>query len=120
MQKVLIADDSPAVRKVLYQALWDDRRDFMFAGDGDSALLLARSERPDLVILDQSMPGRDGLAVCGALRADVETAGIPVLILTGLGRELEALAVGADAFLSKPFNLHDLDERVRGLLGRRA
>lgn len=120
MDKLLIADDNPGVRKVLYQALWDEDRDFVLAADGDSALRLARRELPDLVILDQRMPGRDGLAVCGALRSDAATAGIPVLILTGAGEELDARAAGADAFLAKPFNLLELSERVRELLGRRS
>jgi DNA-binding response OmpR family regulator len=120
MDKLLIADDNPGVRKVLWQALWDEDRDFVMAADGDSALRLARRERPDLVILDQRMPGRDGLAVCGALRADASTAGIAVLILTGAGDELDARAAGADAFLAKPFNLHELSARVRELLRRDA
>lgn len=120
MDKFLIADDNPGVRKVLCHALWGEDRDFVLAADGDAALRLARLERPDIVILDQRMPGRDGLAVCGALRADAATADIPVLILTGAGGEPQARAAGADAFLAKPFNLHDLHERVRELLGRRA
>lgn len=119
MDKLLICDDNPGVRKVLYQALWDEDRDFVLAADGDAALRLARRERPDLVILDQRMPGRDGLSVCGALRADAETADIAVLVLTGAGEEVAARAAGADAFLAKPFDLRELQRRVDLLLGSR-
>lgn len=120
MDKLLIVDDNPGVRKVLYQALWHEDRDFVLAADGDAGLRLARCERPDLVILDVRMPGRDGYEVCGALRADAATRAIPVLMLTGLGEEERARAAGADGYVAKPFDFRALSQLVSGLLeGRR-
>lgn len=118
MDKVLIADDSEGVRKMLCHALQGEGRDLLFAADGEAALEMARAQMPDLVILDVHMPGRDGLSVCCALRGDAATHGIPVLMLTGLGDKAGARAAGANDYLPKPFNLLDLGDRMRALLGR--
>jgi two-component system, OmpR family, alkaline phosphatase synthesis response regulator PhoP len=118
MDKLLIADDNPGVRKVLYQLLWEEDRDFVLAADGDAALRLARRELPDLVILDLRMPGRDGYDVCDALRSEEATRSIPVLMLTGAGDEEAARVAGADAYMAKPFDMRLLGARVRELLRR--
>ena len=123
MDKVLIADDNAGMRKMLCQALDDEGRSLILAADGLAALDMARSELPDLVILDMRMPGKDGSQVCAALRADERTRAIPVLMLSGLDDESGAelgLAAGADDFLAKPFNMRELGARVSALLGRAA
>jgi DNA-binding response OmpR family regulator len=123
MDTVLIADDDAGVRRLLWQTLWREDRDLVLASDGEAALRLARAMGPDLVILDVRMPGRDGRAVCAALRADAATRAIPVLLLSGLrGPRDEALGLeaGADAFVAKPFGVQDLAARVGALLGRAA
>ena len=89
--------------------------------DGAVALDLARAERPDLAVLDVSMPGATGLEVCTALRADPATAGIRILLLSA-GASLEdvaaGLAAGADAYLAKPFQVSGLVHQVRALTAR--
>ena len=86
--------------------------------DGAAALDLARAERPDLAVLDVSMPGATGLEVCTALRTDPATAGIRILLLSA-GASLEdvaaGLAAGADAYLAKPFQVSGLVHHVRAL-----
>lgn len=117
--KILIADDSEGVRRVLAQCLRADGRSVLTAGDGDEALALARLHLPDLIILDVRMPGRDGHEVCAELRGGEGTRGIPVLILSGLPEldaEYRGIGCGASGRLAKPFKLDELRERVASLL----
>lgn len=120
--KVLIADDNASIRRILTQYLGSGHREVLAAEDGDAALAMARSHLPDLIILDVRMPGRDGHQVLSELRLDENTRRIPVIMLSGLGADdgdYRGAAGGADAYLCKPFNLHDLEERVTTLLGGR-
>lgn len=120
--KVLIADDNASIRRILTQYLGSGDREVLAAEDGDAALAMARSHLPDLIILDVRMPGRDGHQVFSELRLDDNTRRIPVIMLSGIGADDEdyrGVAEGADAYLSKPFNLHDLEDRVTALLGGR-
>lgn len=123
MDTILIADDNPGVRRVLVQMLGAAGMRTVTAGDGDAALEAARRLRPDLIILDVRMPGRDGLSVCGALREDEATRRIPVMILTGMGEsaaQYAGIGSGADDYMGKPFHYPELERRVRGLLARKA
>ncbi|MGK5111852.1 MULTISPECIES: response regulator transcription factor [unclassified Geodermatophilus] len=117
--RVLVADDEDDIRALVCLAV---RR----AGctvladvpDGTTALATARADRPDLAVLDVSMPGATGLEVCTALRADPATAGIAVLLLSaGASSDdlARGLAAGADAYLPKPFSVAGLAARVREL-----
>ena len=122
-KKLLIADDNPGIRRMLEHCLRGDDRSLLTAEDGDAALDLAKEHLPDLIILDVRMPGRDGYAVCSALRADARTRLIPIMILTGLGSpedEIKGIDGGADAYMAKPFDLNEFQARVRALLWRTA
>jgi CheY-like chemotaxis protein len=116
---VLVADDHDQVRQLIVLVLARAALAAVEARDGDAALALARRLRPDLVLLDAVMPGRDGVAVCAALKADPVTAAVPVVLLTGQSdpqvRE-RAAAAGADGFLTKPFSPAALVALVRELL----
>ena len=86
--------------------------------DGTQALAAARTDLPDLAVLDVSVPGATGLEVCAALRADPATAGVPVLLLSaGASPDdvARGLAAGADAYLAKPSSVAGLVARVREL-----
>ena len=88
------------------------------AGDGESALHLARSQSPDLVILDVLLPGLDGFEVCRRLRRE---SAVPIIMLTAKGEEMDrvvGLELGADDYVPKPFSMRELLARVRALLRR--
>lgn len=115
--QVLIADDDPSLRLLVSTTLEDDGVTLVQARDGAQALAVARSVKPDLMLLDISMPGLTGLEVCRELKADPELAHAPVIMLTAHARESDrqaCLEAGARAFLSKPFSplqlLHIVDE----------
>ena len=119
LPRVLVADDEDDIRALVALAV---RRAGCTVvgpvGDGDAALSRARAELPDLTVLDVSMPGRTGLEVCTALRADPATAGVRVLLLSaGASPDdvARGLAAGADAYLPKPFSVAGLVGEVRAL-----
>jgi DNA-binding response OmpR family regulator len=117
--RVLVADDEDDIRALVSLAV---RRAGCTVAtevvDGTQALTAARTDPPDLAVLDVSMPGATGLEVCAALRADPATAGVPVLLLSaGASPDdvARGLAAGADAYLAKPFAVAGLVARVREL-----
>lgn len=112
---LLLVDDEPANLHLLRHVLQADHR-LLFARDGERALLLAREQRPDLVLLDMMMPGLSGLEVCRALKADPVTAPVPVLFVTALTdveHEAEGLDAGAVDYLTKPVSAPVVRARVR-------
>ncbi len=112
---VLVVDDSPMVRRLLAVVLGRDFR-VVAAADGEAALARALEARPDLILLDAVMPGRDGFSVCRHLKGDARTAEIPVLFLTALQGEVDeirALEAGAIDFIQKPINPATVLARVR-------
>jgi DNA-binding response OmpR family regulator len=117
--RVLVADDEEDIRLLVCLAVRKAGCTLVAAlADGAQALAAARAERPDLVVLDVSMPGATGLEVCQALRADPATAGCRVLLLSaGASPDdlARGLAAGADAYLPKPFTVAGLVAQVRAL-----
>ena len=119
--KVLIVDDEPDVRALVRSALSYARQDLtaVEAGDGDEALAMIHSERPDLVVLDLALPKRDGFTVLEQVR---EKTDLPIIVLTARGLEedkIKGLRLGADDYLTKPFAFRELLARVRALARRR-
>ena len=117
---VLIADDEANIVISLEFLMKREGHRVSIARDGDAALALIRSERPDLVLLDVMMPGRSGFEVCQAVRGDDALAGVRILMLSAKGRDTDLAkgqALGADAYMTKPFSTRELADRVRELLG---
>jgi adenylate cyclase len=120
---ILAVDDEPANVALLRKLLRHQGYDVAEASDGPSALAAIAEHQPDLVCLDVMMPGFDGIEVCRRLRAQPAHAGLPILLLTALGRaedKARGLEAGANDFLSKPFDESELAARLRSLLRTKA
>ena len=118
-ERVLVVDDDAPVRRMLSRSLTAEGFDVRAAADGGAALAEAERSAPDLVVLDVSMPGLDGLAVCRRLRAGGLTGSI--LMLTArdtVADRVTGLEAGADDYLVKPFAMEELVARLHAL-GRR-
>jgi len=117
-ETILIAEDNPDIRNVLRLYLESEGFAVAEAEDGAAALELARRQMPDLAILDVMMPRMDGYALTQALRSQ---SAVPILILSAKGQDSEkilGLNLGADDYLTKPFNPLEVVARVRALLRR--
>jgi two-component system alkaline phosphatase synthesis response regulator PhoP len=115
---VLVVDDEPNIVRLARDYLTRAGFDVSSASDGPSALRLARSERPDLIVLDLGLPGVDGLDVARTLRRD---SSVPIIMLTARADEadrLVGLELGADDYVTKPFSPRELVARVRAVLRR--
>ena len=120
MSRILVVDDEQAIVDVLAYNLVKAGHEPIVARDGEQALHLARTERPDLVILDLMLPRIDGLDVCRELRRDSD---LPIIILTARDEEIDrvvGLEVGADDYVVKPFSVRELMARVKIVLRRTA
>ena len=118
-QTVLIVDDSESALQSIEALLVPLGHRILIARNGQEALEIARSEAPDMMLLDVMMPGMNGFEVCQAIRADPDTQDLPVVMVTALqDREsrITGLNVGADDFLSKPVDRLELRTRVRATL----
>lgn len=117
---VLIVDDEELMRTLIAATLSPETYAIMEAGDGSEALELIGERHPSLVILDQRMPGIDGITVCERITRDPALSDIMVVMLTGdPADEVKATAAGADAFVTKPFRPMKLLEIIEALLLRR-
>ncbi|MCL4369500.1 MAG: response regulator transcription factor [Chloroflexi bacterium] len=118
MTKILVVDDQPLLLDTLRRVLGTVGFEVQTADDGESALRLAREERPDLILLDVVLPTISGLEVCRILRKD---SSVPILMLTAMDKEVDkvvGLEMGADDYLTKPFSVRELLARVKALLRR--
>ncbi|MBI5637587.1 MAG: response regulator [Nitrospinae bacterium] len=121
--KLLFADDSVTMQKVIQLTLENEKVDLLFASDGNKAFALAREERPDVVIADVYMPGLDGFQLCEKLKKTTETAAIPVILISG---ELEnydpaqGAAAGAVGHITKPFKSGEFIELIKQYSGSAA
>jgi two-component system alkaline phosphatase synthesis response regulator PhoP len=115
---VLVVDDEVRIVKLVRDYLERAGFGVLVAGDGETALRIARREQPDLIVLDLMLPGVDGLDVCRKLRQE---SGVPVIMLTARVEEADrivGLEIGADDYVTKPFSPHELVARVRATLRR--
>lgn len=122
-QKLLIVEDNEGLRLFL-KRYFGKAYHILEAADGNAGLDLALEEVPDLIIADIMMPGRDGLALSRILKTDLRTSHIPIVLLTAqssMEQKIEGIQTGADAYVTKPFNLEFLSEIIKNLLqGRQA
>jgi DNA-binding response OmpR family regulator len=119
MAVILIAENEPDIRQALTMLLRRSGHQVHYADDGDEALARASTARADLLVMNPSLPGLNGLDVCRRLRLDPGTADLPILLVSVHQYPAEQRAAydaGADDYLGKPFHPHDLLSRVEALL----
>ena len=119
--RVLVVDDEDDLLELVRYNLAKDGYDVECVGSGEQALQSARTNPPDLVVLDLMLPAVDGLEVCRRLKADARTREVPIIMLTAKGEESDMIAGlerGADDYIAKPFSPRVLGARIKALLRR--
>jgi len=119
-RKILIVDDEPNIVTALEYLLQKSGYEVLLAQDGDAALKQVEAHLPDLVLLDVMMSHKSGYEVCQRMRERADWQHIKIIMLSAKGRDIEVskgMAVGADAYVTKPFSTKDLIAKVQELLG---
>ena len=119
--RILVVDDDPSIVKVVRGYLEQSGYQVLSAADGETALHMLRRERPDLLVLDLMLPKRDGREITRLVRADQTLAALPIIMLTARVEDMDkivGLELGADDYITKPFNAHEVVARVNALLRR--
>ena len=118
-KKILYIEDEPTLQKTLGEALEQEGFYMLFASDGESGLRLANEEKPDLILLDIILPKKNGFEVLKELKANKETAEIPVVVMTnleGTGDVEKILEFGATTYLVKAnYSLMEVVEKIKGV-----
>ena len=120
--RILVAEDDADSRRILVRVLTSEGYETLEAADGRTTVEIARREHPDLVVMDLAMPGMDGWEASRRLKADPQTADIPIVALTAFamrGDEERAREAGCDGYLSKPCRPQTIREVVRQYLARK-
>jgi phosphate regulon transcriptional regulator PhoB len=123
MKKILVVDDEPDLVELVTYNLKKEGFDASSAADGEKALHMIREKGYDLVILDLMLPGIQGMELCRILRNDPRTEGLPIIMVTAKGEEIDrvlGLEIGADDYIAKPFSPRELVARVKAVLRRTA
>ncbi|MDZ7761192.1 MAG: response regulator [Desulfovermiculus sp.] len=118
---VLIVEDDPDILNLLSFTIQNQGYQAIQSRQGEEGLKMARTQRPDIILLDLMLPGMDGISVCKDLKSRVETANIPVIMLTAKGEEndrITGLETGADDYVVKPFSPRELVLRLEAVLRR--
>lgn len=116
MAKVLIVDDTPSQLALMAKVVSGMGHEVVAAGDGESCVAFARSEQPDLILLDVVMPNMDGFNACRRIKREQDTCKIPVIMVTTKDKESDkfwAERQGADGYLVKPFTPESLQKIIR-------
>ncbi len=117
--QILLVEDNAILREMIRRRLIRRGYDLILAKDGEEGLVVVREKKPAIVLLDMSLPGKDGWTVAGELKADDATAGIPVIALTAhamRGDRQRALDAGCDDYVSKPIDFDLLTQKMQAFL----
>jgi phosphate regulon transcriptional regulator PhoB len=122
-QKILVVDDEQSITDLLEYNLRQNGYQVVVARDGHQALRMARTEQPDLIVLDLMLPGPDGFDICRELRREgsLTLSSVPIIMLTARDEEVDrvvGLELGADDYVTKPFSVRELMARVKAVLRR--
>tara|TARA_B100000214_G_scaffold356980_1_gene316063 strand:- start:218 stop:910 length:693 start_codon:yes stop_codon:yes gene_type:complete len=121
-EKILIIEDEPDIREIIKFELNQNRFNVFTSSNGERGLKIAKSEIPDLIILDLMLPGIQGIDVCKKLKKNKKTKNILIIIISALGQEediVNGLETGADDYLTKPFSLKILMSKISAVLRRK-
>ena len=121
MSKILIVEDELSIRQLVKYNMEKEGYQVLEAADGLQGLKLAKSEKPDLLLLDLMLPQMDGLEVCRNLKGNPASAALPIIMLTAKSEEIDkviGLELGADDYMTKPFSPRELIARVKAVLRR--
>lgn len=116
--KILVVDDEASIRQIVEARLNMAGFDVVTAGDGEEAMEVYRAEQPDLIVLDIMMPRVDGIQVCREIR---KQDSVPIIMLTAKGEipdRINALEMGADDYVTKPFSPRELEARIKAVMRR--
>ena len=122
-KKILIVDDEAHIRMLIEQTLEvleEDGVNFMTAENGEQALEIIKSEKPQLVFLDVMMPKMNGMEVCRRVKHELKIDGVFIIVLTAKGQELDrqkGQEVGADLYMTKPFDPEVILDKAKEILG---
>ena len=119
--KILIVDDEEHIRELIKFNLEQNGYKVISADNGIDALKIAKTEKPQLILLDVMLPGMDGYDVCKEIRRDHSISTTPIIMITAKGEELDkilGLELGADDYITKPFSIRELIARVKAILRR--
>lgn len=120
-KRVLIIDDEKDIVDLIAYNLNKEGFETLYAYDGEIALNLASTKKPNLIILDLMLPGITGLEICKLIRKNPLTESIPIIMLTARGDQIDkiiGLEMGADDYITKPFHIKELIARIRAVLRR--
>jgi two-component system cell cycle response regulator DivK len=123
MAKILIVEDNEANLKLTSLLMHHAGHTVLSAADAETGLTLARSEQPDLILMDVQLPGMDGFAATALLKQDPSTAAIPIIALTSMAMKTDqekSRVVGCDGYIAKPLRYKELYAAVDALLSRQA
>lgn len=121
MNRILLVEDDPAIRRLLLELLTEEGYDVHTAGNGQAGVSAARTNRPDLILMDLMLPEMDGMAATRQLKSDPTTRGIPIIAISaGTNLRIHADDLPADGVVAKPFDLDTLLAAITVQLRRRA
>ncbi len=118
-KSILVVDDEKAISFALEHLMKAEGYDVSTVGDGLQAIDTVNQTHPDLILLDVSLPGRDGYEVCQTIRSSSQTRDVKIVMMSARSRDIEiekGLAMGANAYLTKPFSLVSIAQTVRDML----
>ena len=118
-KKILVIEDDPSTLRLIKYTLQQEGYQVLSAPNGLEGLRKARSEQPDLIILDVMLPGVDGFEICHRLRAEPQTAELPILMVSGKAREIDkatGLKMGANDYITKPWHRPELVAKITAML----
>jgi two-component system alkaline phosphatase synthesis response regulator PhoP len=121
-EKILVIEDDPATSRLVDYSLRHEGYQVITASNGLEGIRKAHDESPDLIILDVMLPGMDGFEICHRLRAESDTARLPILMFSAKAQEIDkdtGLKVGADDYLPKPAAPAEILDRVEKLLSKK-